>query len=337
MTDGVAEHRTTTTTTTIVDMQLDRDADDAQSHPRRLLRLPITGELLSWGGDTGAIRVQTHKNEEGGSVEIRRWDDDDDVRAVAVSHDGTRVALGFDSGSTLLYTYAIDDIRAAAPHPFVAAVPRPSSVVQNACAVGPTFAASIRDLAFDPRSADVLAVATEEGLCVIDVSRQGHQERYLQDEAAQHHDGGGVRGIAFAPSGRTLASLAMDGRLCLWDTSDSHTPAAWKWRHREAGRCVTRRDVGELLGADAGDRSCRPHFLTDATLAVPGETYLQLRSLPAAAAAAPLSFDQALSTEHIETIVAMASSGMHLVSAGRDHRVILWSIVHQVRSKRSVQ
>lgn len=385
---------TMTTMTTIVDLHLnkkDQDADDAddddsitsstssEDHPRRLLRMPVTGELLCWGGDTGAIRVldtATPSSTDSSSAKIiRHWDEDDDIRAVAVSPDGTRIALGFDSGSTVIYTYSEQELLAQVveavvddnqqqqqqQHPFCARRPSPKH-----CAAGPTFSAAIRDLAFHPAAPHLLAVATEEGLCVLDISLlQNNNKRYLQDEAAQHHDGSGIRGLAFSASGRTLASLGMDGRLCTWDTTIDtaataataigQQPAHWKLRHREQGRCVTKKDVGELLGADAWDRSCRPHFVADdsldnattrAILAVPGETYLQLRSVVVEAtgtttkkAGQQTTFDQALEAGHVESIVAMASSSSnknsksckHLISTGRDKRVILWSITQEVR------
>jgi WD40 repeat protein len=317
-----------TKTPTTIDLHLNKDEDEIEDHPRRLLRVPGTGELLAWGGDTGAIRAILTEGTSAttATLMIRHWDEDDDVRAVAVSHDGTRIAVGFDSGSTVIYSYSSDEILAAAAgkqHPFCYQKPSPKH-----CQAGPTFSAAIRDLQFYPNSLELLAVATEEGLCVLDLS-QNNQERYLQEEAAKHHDDSGIRGIAFSPDGSIMASLAMDGRLCLWDTPGNKPAAssAWKLKHREKGRCVTKKDNGELLGADAWDRACRPHFRSNEILAVPGETYLQLRHCQHATE----TYDQALEAGHVESIVAMASKGSHLLSTGRDKRVILWSIAQEVR------
>lgn len=306
-----------TKTAPTIDLQLNNDEDSAEDHPRRLLRVPGTKELIAWGGDTGVIRIIDECT--GDSTVVRHWDEDDDIRAVAVSHDGTRVGLGFDSGSTVIYTYSRDEVFASGKHPFLANKPSPRH-----CQAGPTFSAAVRDMQFYPNSQQRLAVATEEGLCVLDLETN-NQERYLQDEAVKHHDDSGIRGIVFSEDGSLMASLAMDGRLCLWDTS-GHTPSSWKLKLREKGRCVTKKDSGEMLGADAWDRSCLPHFMTDTILVLPGETNLQLRQLKSLE-----TYDQALETKHVESIVAIASKGSHLISTGRDKRVILWSVIEDVR------
>jgi len=311
---------------------LEEESSGGTDHPRRLLR--VRDELWAWGGNTRAVRIDGTK--------VCHWDeDDDDVRAVAVSDDGTVVAVGFDSGFTSLYTYDAsevvgDDGAADAAggeekkkkHPFGTTTPSPKH-----CKAGPTFAAPVRDMQFYPGSSSLLAVATEEGLCVLDLSNDsGTQEKYLEEEAAKHHNGSGIRGIAFTKN--IMASLSMDGRLCLWDVSDA-SPSNWKLLQREEGRCVTKRDLGEMLGcADAWDRSCRPVFLSDPTiLALPGETYLQLRKIVDGKNVTV--FDQPLEKGHIESVVALASHGSHLVSTGRDKRVVLW-LLEEVRRLRPI-
>ena len=56
-------------------------------------------DVLANGGDNGIISLLPH-GEKGGLtiVALRRYDDE--VRALAVTPDGLRVAVGFDDGST---------------------------------------------------------------------------------------------------------------------------------------------------------------------------------------------------------------------------------------------
>jgi WD40 repeat protein len=380
----------------VVDLRLDSN-DNGESpsqgsssakkdHPRRLLRLP-SGELLAWGGDSGAIRIveASKDNDSVSSVDghhaavrdlIRPWDDDDDeIRAVAVSHDGKRIAVGMEIGSTILYTFDtvmnVDDTAdstesgAKQLHPFL----RKEGALKPMA--GPMFSAQVRDLQFHPLRPDVLAVASEEGLCVLEwtsVHNDDHDEdddlvssRHLEESASEHHNGSGIRSVAFSADGTVLASLAMDGRVCLWDTSPAQ-PSAYKLLYRAEDRSVTKRDMGAYTGADAWDRSCRPHFLhyPNSTgvcnyrhvLALPGATHVQLLLIHPMNATdnAPLVVpvktvssddDTSLTKGHIETIVAITSRAkrsqstdtlsMRMVTTGRDSRAILWDVAPNVR------
>jgi hypothetical protein len=371
-----------------------------KDHPRRLLRLP-SGELLAWGGASGAIRIVEASKGKNDSVStsvngqqqqqhavalrdlIRPWDDDDDeIRAVAVSHDGKRIAVGMEIGSTILYTFDnnvmnVDDTTADSPesvaaqqvhHPFL----RQKGALKPMA--GPMFAAQVRDLQFHPLRPDVLAVASEEGLCVLEWTRIHKNDddeedddddddlacsRHLEESASEHHNGSGIRSVAFSADGTVLASLAMDGRVCLWDTSHAQ-PSAWKLLYRAEDRCVTKRDVGAYMGADAWDRSCRPHFLHFPNsagvcnyrhvLALPGATHIQLLLIhpmdatdnaPPVASVKTSDEDASLTKGHIETIVAMTSRARQsqgtntlstrLVTTGRDSRAILWDVAPNVR------
>jgi len=317
---------------TVLDLGLDRDEDDEEEedHPRRLLKIPATGELLAYGGEVGAV-VKIN-NDNSTTTLIRHWDEDDDVRAVAISTDSTKIAIGFDSGSTVIYKYSPQEVSDAGNlHPFVTTKPS-----RNHETIGPVFQGSVRDLHFCGDDNNLLAVATEEGGCVLDLDTF---TRRLETDIQKQHDGSGIRGIAVKND--ILATLAMDGRLCLWNVKTNSLI------QRESGRCVTKKDVGELLGADAWDRACRPHLITmqddddsSLLLALPGETYLQLRKISSSSSnddtTSIVDYDQPPTDNtpvHIESIVALAAvptttndNTKYLISSGRDKRVILWKI-----------
>jgi chromosome transmission fidelity protein 4 len=354
------------------DLKLDNDED----HPRRLLKLP-TGQVLAYGGDDGTVTLVASSST-GKSVQAtaaRRFDDDA-VRALAVSANGKRVAVGFDSGATVIYTYEDFDLMSNDndnnnKHPFL---PEPTATdngemsqdnlfsqsdALTAGAVspgetdfaGPCFDSPVRDLLFLNDYNLAIATESETGFCVVNVTcGKSLSQRYLQEQAVKAHDNAGVRSLAIVAGGsssssRLLASLGLDGRLCLWNVS-AGDPAVWELVRRDSSCCVTKKDVGEILGADAWDRSCRPQFLScldaeSAVLALPGATYLQLRSVSTDQKTVtdhdqPPTGDDA-TTGHIESIVTMAispaASDPFVVTSGRDGRVIMWEIVrNKVRS-----
>jgi WD40 repeat protein len=359
----------------VIDLKLDSDSGSTnEEHPRRLLPLPSsisnnvgtsTNTILVYGGNTGLIRtLQTHYNvnhndsdDNGNDILTldknclpRHWDDDEDIRAVAVSPDKTRVALGVDSGCTFFLLYDKFD-PSKENYPFVDATIRPK--IES----GPSFSAPVRDIQFHPQSSDWVVIATEEGVCILHVpvtNASGTSNitytKYFQEETAKAHDGSGVRCVCFSPSGDIVASLGMDGRLCLWYVSlkspdDELKPHRhWTLIHRDASRCVTKRDTGEILGADSWDRSCRPYFISDTLLVLPGETYLQFQHIHSTLNDAKPSWtviSQIESTKgHIESIVAFTSfddgivpNHKYLIATGRDKRISLWSIDPKTKSK----
>jgi WD40 repeat protein len=359
--------------TAVPTISLDLKLDSDEDLPRRLMKLP-TGQLLAYGGDGGTISLVTVTGQKATATPVRRFDEEA-VRALAVSPDGKRVAVGFDSGATRIYTYPDFNVSASASasscshHPFL---PEPSdsdaveesdqenlfsqsdalggslTVPGETYFDGPCFDSPVRDLIFLPFSNSNnnnnkywLAAAWESGMCVINATASTTvTDRYLQESAKEAFEEGGVRGLAFRNG--SLASLGMDGRLCLWDLADAAHPETWKLLRRESSCCVTKKDLGEFLGADAWDRSCRPHFVQSSSklvLAMPGATYLQLRCLLTTANATTVTdHDQPVLGNddgsphqgHIEAIVTMASSPTSddpfVITSGRDGRVVVWEI-----------
>ena len=375
-----------------IDLGLDRGEDFA----RRFTVLPSNSnqsqrQVLAYGGDDGIISFlsldfdssKTPDNSKGKTV--KRYDDGG-VRAVAISKDGKRVAVGFDDGSTKVYCYDDYDSSSMKIHPFAAAAADnklkkdkdddtifSQDIVldddddEDNSFAGPQFDSPIRDLQFHPSQGEeneyFLAIATEDSLSVVNAaSTSTLSERYLRTQAEEHHDQCGIRAVSFEPvNGKWLASLALDGRLCIWDTSITSDPKAWKLVHRETTKCIPRKDVGEIHGADASDRSCRPLWISlsngedrksesnEYFLGTPGKVRLVLRRIVPShegdgiQVTLTTSDDDSDSTSnkendtgesegggHIESIVAIAQVGntSSLLTSGRDGRIVLWNIMN---------
>lgn len=273
---------------------------------------------------------------------IRSWEDE--VKAIAVSDDGKRVAVGFAAGETWVYVYEHynPQLTPWTSHPFIRRNEdkdgkNDDDDTANSYFVGKQFSCQVRDLQFLPNSY-WLVIATEdvygEGLSVCDATNQStmQAESYLATEAGEHHDGG-VRAVTVCSlKGRTndqtfISSLGMDGRHCLWDLTPKN-PRQWKLIHREGSLAVTKKDVGESLASDAWDRSCRPAFVRgEALLCLPGEPFLQLRNLvPSRDDKTPQECNH-LDTPHTDVIVAIAAwRDRAVVTSARDGRVVLWAI-----------
>lgn len=325
---------------------------DGEDHPRRLVLLPSpskTPHLLAYGGEDGTISVLERDSD--GKLHVkpaRRFDDP--VRAVASSHDGTRVAVGFEDGSSQIFSYPKDSD--SDHHSFISKSNEEEDGLDGflsqsdgmGCSPpageesfpGPRFDAPIRFMEFDPRSY-YLAIASEAGFCVVDVtSSKTLQEkgRMLQELGEKEHDSSGIRGLSYSFPNKSkdvyLSTLAMDGRLCTWDmTAPMNDPQLeWELVHRDAIKCIQKADVGEINGSDPYDRSCLPVW-SKSFLALPGQTDVQLRRLEDVSESCFLpSLDD---RGHVDTIVATAFSPdeQYLVTSGRDGRVILWKLNKQ--------
>jgi WD40 repeat protein len=330
-----------------LDINVEVGIDDENMKYRRLLKIPTTKEILAYGGSDCSINkiVADNTSAKPTTATVRRWDDEF-VKAVAISFDGKRIVVGNDVCEVHVFHFNDDSntssINANDVHPFCRSDSKLGDLV-----LGATFDAPIRDLQFYPNSSDWIAVATEGGMgliCITDLSNTA--TRYLWDLAAEHHNSG-IRSLSFHHLSNAqvcLASLSMDGRLCLWDVSDLKNPQDWKLLVRESTKCIPKNDVGDILGADPWDQSCRPMFLTVpsntkksnriSVLALPGMPYLQLRRLDINDAQIKLeSCDQPNMNDtaiqgHIEPIATLATcpNSSYLISGGRDNRVVLWSI-----------
>jgi len=336
----------------MTDIHLDTDED----HPRRLLAFP-DGQLLAYGDECGTIsRVDTKT----GTARIVRQLDVGAIRALAYSSDGKRVAVGFDNGSTRIYEYDEYDCTCTGEekeqhHPFIPAKsvsaeddvdgfggsafmsqPDLEEEEEGNYWAGPPMEYPIRELAFLPQS-HMLAISSEGGLCVVDVTSGDTMEnRYLKAQADAELDGCGIRGVSISSDSNTiLASLSMEGRLHVWKADGLEnlaSPLNKVPMFRDVSCCVPHRDVGEMNGSDALDRSCLPLFVKPNVIALPGKAHLQLRRVTLNGD--KINVDEAKDSGsnadpckgHLESIVALASVGECVVSSGRDGRVILWKL-----------
>ena len=315
----------------------DDEDDEVMAQPRRLLELPC-GTLIAYGGNEGTITAY----KDGAFHVLHRYNDM--IRAVAVSADGKRVVVGCDDGSTLVYPfddYTITRGEAGARHPFCEALwhrkehqdddDDDNLLSQDFFSAGmksfpgPQIELPIRDLMFVKEY--VVAMASESGLVLVNVdSPSTLLERALEHDIQEHHSNSGIRGIARFH--KYLATLAMDGRLCLWDT-DAKTLV-----QREAVTCIPRKDVGEIHGADACDRSCRPVFCplssdTEAMLVTPGKLLPAVRWLSEGTLQEMELENTTPEKGHMEPIVAIHflkpnENVRYFLTSGRDARVILW-------------
>jgi len=364
------------------------DGNDTDDQPRRFLRLP-SGHLLAYGGDNGNVSCllpeESPSDEEKSQkfVVVQRYEDA--IRCIAVSKDGKRIAIGFDTGKTLIHCFddfvckeTFETSYTKLPlHPYVQALENAQAeggsdndflLSQDVNSgenefdsfAGPDLGAPARDMLFIPqknpgnKSSSVnpymLAIASEAGMFVIDVTSKDVMDgcdHWLEEECKESHDQCGIRGldagIIQAVGNDTsesskadseiivLASLAMDGRLCLWDVSNK------KLIQREDTLCVTKKDVGEIHDADAYDRSCRPAILChpnkDFIVGTPGKLMpftriLELNEERKIKILDGLTFENAQDAEsgHIQPIVStMFCSSSLLVTCGRDGRLLLWS------------
>ncbi|CAB9500649.1 WD repeat and HMG-box DNA binding protein 1 [Seminavis robusta] len=335
-------------------MDLLLDTDDV--FPRRLTVFPC-GNILAYGDDYSSLSCIEVLPK--GKTSIRKFPADYDaaIRAVAVSTDGQRVALGFDNGETRVYQYNDYNPKNTKFHPFI---PPPktrsndddsdaesdeddgSNQQHDKSWMGPSLRAAVRDLKFFPNS-HWLAIASEDsdqGVCVVNVASEDTTSKcLLGPQCKDIHNSSGVRGASVTTTGNNhfMASLAMDGRLCVWQASPSSlekldgekskVPAT-----KEDKQCVTKVDAGEASGfSDVYDRSSLPLWVSSNVLVLPGQTHLQLRhaslkdgKVVIQESKQPANSDP--SKGHIETIVALTSAGDLIVSSGRDGRVILWRL-----------
>ena len=329
-----------------------------------------TSMVLAYGGDDGTLALNDNISDSKSKWRKERQFDDA-VRAVAFSPEGDRVAVGFEEGYTQIFVY--DSNNDMSSHENDETAPKRHEFFQTSSSEttmdgeddmydqlltqsdavdavttntshersfsGPRFSVPIRDLQFHPHQKHTLAIASEDssGFCIVNVSsEQSLQEkgRWLEQEATTHHQGSGVRSLAFHPQqGKLLASLGMDGRLCLWKTYKSDTPEVdWELKHEDKVCCVTKKDVGELLGSDCMDRSCAPVWSKEGDyLALPGMVDVQLRH--ESDWRKQLFVSSVADEGHSDAIVRMAWGEQHgtrlLITSGRDKRVVLWQIFHK--------
>ena len=361
------------------------DGNEAEEQPRRFLRLP-SGYILAYGGDNGNVScLQTSDPKNDKFFIVQRYEDA--VRCIAVSEDEKRLAIGFDTGKTLIYCFDefVQENQSQSEktdiHPYVQSLEKVQNKEESPvddflsqdCITddndldsfaGPDLGAPARDMLFIPQKDSatpssktyMLAIASEAGMFVMNVTTKDIMDKsdhLLEEESRQAHDFCGIRGFSAGTiearssksSGSSnstdevvvLASLAMDGRLCLWDFTNK------KLLQREDTICVPKKDYGEIHDADAYDRSCRPIAFSANThdgkkkeliISTPGKLIPCTRILNLTTEDSELKLSNGFKTKdpemgHIQPVITMiyCSENM-LVTSGRDGCVLVWHRCH---------
>ena len=320
---------------------------DEDTHPRRFLE--ISNQVFVYGGETGdLVRLDESGSK---STLVRQWDEDA-LRAVAVSPSQRIVVVGLDCGTTQVYHYKDVEINDRI-HPFVDIPDASASTSQSLLSqsdtltsprpgddmrVGPSFDTPVRHIVF--LDDQYVAIASESTTVVWDVTDGNAALYFLEDKIRSAHDGVGCRALErISNKPRVFGALGLDGRMSYWDCS-AEDQSRWALLHRESMLCVPRKDPGEIHGAEAWVRACRPVAgpITSSTpstrVALPGDIFWKWRQLT--------STDSKMKIEeHESDVVPDSHSNMILVavpcgekpmdqywcSIGRDGRVILWELV----------
>lgn len=309
---------------------------------RRFARLPFAGKvhIIAYGGDDGSITLI-----EGNMVKTaRRFSER--IRSVASSYDGKRVAVGFGDGSTTVFAY---ESLEGDFHPFLSSLRKSDDDdgifsqiddinednVDEVYFPGPCYQTPVRSLAFDPRESYMLACGSEDsGFCIVDASSMDTlvKKRFLTEQSATEHNETGIRGLAYhvGESKTILASLDLQGRLCVWDVTGSDPELDYELLHKDGHKSVMKVDQGDINDSEPADQACFPIFCKS-FLGLPGSNDLQLRSVDALDK--QLFLSSVDGRGHLEPIVSLAFSEdcKYAVTAGRDERIVLWKVEQTVR------
>mmetsp|Transcript_52005 Transcript_52005/g.125459 ORF Transcript_52005/g.125459 Transcript_52005/m.125459 type:complete len:1141 (+) Transcript_52005:91-3513(+) len=224
----------------------------------------------------------------------------------------------------------------------------------------------------------MLAVASESGVSLVSATTEDDRVKsnvltttpssYFETELKERHHNSGIRGMALTKSGDgdesnsdlILATLSMDGFLCLWDmnveTATRQGESNYKFNlYRESTSCIPRKDVGEYLDADEYDRSCRPIIHGGGNqnntkfLVTPGKLYPTIRSITSlnnnnsTKKVVVDCFEDSIfksdddggvdgndntnmADGHLEsTVASLFCSPNVLITSGRDSRIVVWT------------
>lgn len=137
----------------------------------------------------------------------------------------------------------------------------------------------------------------------------------------------------------TVATLGLDGRLCVWKVAGSDPALDWEELHQDAHKAVPKADIGAFNGSDVADQVTHPAIQADGSwLAIPGRSDIQLRHSTerykkerflcskASAAADSEGDDNIRGHSDVTVCLAFSPDGNYLLSSGRDGRVVVWKI-----------
>eukprot|EP00547_Thalassionema_nitzschioides_P004411 CAMPEP_0194201468 /NCGR_PEP_ID=MMETSP0156-20130528/1724_1 /TAXON_ID=33649 /ORGANISM="Thalassionema nitzschioides, Strain L26-B" /LENGTH=1030 /DNA_ID=CAMNT_0038926659 /DNA_START=107 /DNA_END=3196 /DNA_ORIENTATION=- len=312
--------------------------DTSEEHSRLFLLLPFGSKshILAYGGEDGSVSLI----DESSVKTARRFTET--IRSIAVSHDGTRVAVGFGDGSVTIFVY---DKLEGNVHPFLAALRKSEGSDDIFSQIegmeetsndevsfpGPRFQTPVRALAFDRRENNLLACGSEDsGFCIVDTTSSEllSKKRFLVEQSAEEHNETGVRGLSYYFNGTKalLASLDLQGRLCVWDVTGSDPELDYELLHKDEHKSILKVDQGVVNDSEPADQASFPVW-GNSLLGLPGSNDVQLRKV---GAIDKQQFISSLDNNrgHIEPIVSLSFNEMcdTLVTAGRDGRICSWKI-----------
>ena len=352
------------------------DDDDDNKHPRRFLKLPSGHLLAYGGNNGnvtcfhGEEFIVVQRYDDG----VRSMDVSSDGKRLAIGFDNGETKIYYFDDYTIednddsnenhhIHPYIEKAVKSKMKNnnddddddkndPLLSQQGFDDMMDDGDYFIGPEFGTPIRDLKFLPRAATTtttkdddgddeqtykLAVASESGMSIVDATNFGsltNSPHLLEKESKEHHDNCGIRGLAIVDD--IMASLAMDGRLCLWDLK------SMTLLKREESLCVPKKDVGEIHDADPYDRSCRPILYKKNSnnneaviVGTPGKIAPCLRVLNKDSdmllqEVDESCFEQTVDDGHIESIVTILFCSDNLfVTGGRDGRVLFWECQNQ--------
>lgn len=317
--------------------------ETSDEYSRLFFQLPFGSKshLLAYGGEDGSVSLL----EENNVKTARRFTET--VRSIAASPDGKRVAVGFGNGSISIFVY---DKLEGHVHPFLAALRNSAGCDDIFSQIegmeetsndevsfpGPRFQTPVRSLAFDPRENNFLACGSEDsGFCIVDATSSDSlsKKRFLVEESAEEHNETGVRGLSYHFNGRKafLASLDLQGRLCIWDVTGADPQLDYELLYKDEHKTILKVDQGIVNDSEPADQASLPVW-GKSVLGLPGSNDIQLRSV---SSIDKQQFVSSLDNNrgHIEPIVTLCFNEAcdNLVTAGRDGRICSWKVNHEVR------
>jgi WD40 repeat protein len=157
------------------------------------------------------------------------------------------------------------------------------------------------------------------------------KERFLAEHSASEHNETGIRGLAYYVGEKQslLASLDLQGRLCVWDVSGDDPELEYDLLHKDGHKCVAKVDQGIINDSEPADQASFPVF-GKSFVGLPGSVDVQLRSIDNIHKQLLLSSVDGMG--HIEPIVSLAFSqdDKYVITGGRDGRLVLWEIERSV-------
>ena len=136
-----------------------------------------------------------------------------------------------------------------------------------------------------------------------------------------------------------MATLGLDGRLCVWKVAGTDPALDWEELHQDAHRAVPKADIGALNGSDVADQVTHPAIATaggSGWIAIPGRSDVQLRHSSEGykkerflCSKAQGDSDSIRGHSDVTVRLTFSPDGTHLLSSGRDGRIVVWKVTRE--------